>query len=112
MLEMKKKVQADQKRQQELEKKRKEEEKRKQEKEQKKEEKNIEVEAAKKKGAEQVVSGDAKLTKPAVMALVVSMQQVVQLAVKVRTSIEVAASSIEAVAPLVSMLFTSALILS
>ena len=52
---MKKKAQADEKRQQELEKKR----------------------------AEQVVSGEAKLTKPAVMAPVVSVQQVVQPAIKV-----------------------------
>jgi uncharacterized membrane protein YdbT with pleckstrin-like domain len=109
---MKKKVQAEQKRQQELEKKRKEEEKKKQEEEQKKEEQNIEVEAAKKKRTEQVVSREAKLTKLVVVAPVVSMQQVVQPAVKVRTSIEVAAPSIEAVALLVSMIFTSAFILS
>ena len=91
---MKKKAQADQKRQQELEKKRKEKERRKQEEAQKKEEKNVEVKATKKKRAEQVVSGEAKLTKPAVIAPVVSVQQVVQPAVKVRTSIEVAALSI------------------
>ena len=107
-LEMKKKekAQVNQKRQQELERKKKEEEKKKkQEEEQKKEEKKREVEVAKKK-AEQVVPEVAKLTKPTVMAPVVSMQQVAQPAIEVRTSIEAATSSIEVAAPLVSMLFT------
>jgi hypothetical protein len=63
------------------------------------------VEAAKKK-AEQVVPGVAKLTKPTVMAPVVSVQQVVQPTIEVRTLIEAATPSIEAAAPLVSMLFT------
>ena len=63
------------------------------------------MEAAKKK-AEQVVPGVAKLTKPTVMAPVVSVQQVVQPAIEVRTLIEAATPSIEAATPLVSMLFT------
>jgi hypothetical protein len=50
---------------------------------------------------------EAKLTKPAVMAHVVSVQQVVQPAIKVRTSIKAATLTIEATASLVSMLFTS-----
>ncbi len=53
-----------------------------------------------------MVPRKAKLTKPTVMALVVSVQQAVQPAIEVRTSIEAATSSIEAAAPLVSMLFT------
>uniref|UniRef100_A0A2N9H3S9 Aminotransferase-like plant mobile domain-containing protein n=1 Tax=Fagus sylvatica TaxID=28930 RepID=A0A2N9H3S9_FAGSY len=94
------KEKANQKRQQELERKKKEEEeKRKQEEEQKREEKKREVEAAKKK-AEQVVPGVAKLTKPTVMAPVVSVQQVVQPTIEVRTLIEAATPSIEAAAPL------------
>ena len=91
-LEMKKKekAQADWKRQQELERKKKEEEQKK------------EVEVAKRQ-AKQLVPGVAKLTKPTVMAPVVS---VLQPAIEVRTSIEAATSSIEAAAPLVSVLFT------
>jgi hypothetical protein len=58
-----------------------------------------------------VASREAKLTKLAVVAPVVSMQLVVQPTVKVRTSIKATVPSIKAVAPLVSMLFTSALIL-
>ena len=81
------------------------------EEEQKKEEKSIEIEAAKKEKAEQVASREVKLTKPAVVAPVVLMQLVVQPIVKVRTSIEATVPSIKAVAPLVIMLFTSALIL-
>ena len=77
----------------------------KQEEEQKKKENKREVEAAKKK-AEQVVPGKERLTKPTVLAPVVSVQQVIQPAIKVRTSIEAATSSIEAATPLVSMLFT------
>ena len=49
---------------------------------------------------------EAKLTKPIVMAPVVLVQQVIQPTIEVRTSIEAATPSIEAVAPLVSMLFT------
>jgi hypothetical protein len=72
-IKKKEKAQADKKRQQELERKKKEgEEKKKQEEEQKKKEKKREVEAAKKK-AEQVVPGEARLTKPTVMAPVVSV---------------------------------------
>ena len=51
-----------------------------------------------------MASREAKLTRPAVVAPVVSMQPVVQPAVKVRPSIEAKVPSIEAVAPLVSML--------
>ena len=54
---------------------------------------------------------EAKLTKPIVMAPVVSVQQVVQPAIEVRTSIEAATSSIEVAAPLVSMLFTFSFLL-
>uniref|UniRef100_A0A2N9EM61 Aminotransferase-like plant mobile domain-containing protein n=1 Tax=Fagus sylvatica TaxID=28930 RepID=A0A2N9EM61_FAGSY len=76
-IKKKEKAQADKKRQQELERKKKEgEEKKKQEEEQKKKEKKREVEAAKKKA-----------------------EQVVQPAIKVRTSIEAATSSIEAATP-------------
>ena len=104
-LEMKKKAQADQKRQQELERKMKEEEGEK--KKQEDEKKKIEVEAAKRKRAEQVVPKEVKLTKPAVMAPVMSVQQVVQPAIEVRTLIKAATPSIEAAASLVSMPFTS-----
>uniref|UniRef100_A0A2N9EPR3 Aminotransferase-like plant mobile domain-containing protein n=1 Tax=Fagus sylvatica TaxID=28930 RepID=A0A2N9EPR3_FAGSY len=99
-LEAKKKAQAEKKRQEELEKKRKEEEKKKREEKQKKEEKSIEIEAVRKEKVEQVVSREAKLTKPAIVASVVSMQPVAQPTVKVRTSIEVTVPSIEAVASL------------
>ena len=58
-----------------------------------------------------MASREVKLTKPAVVAPVVLMQLVVQPIVKVRTSIEATVPSIKAVAPLVIMLFTSALIL-
>ena len=53
-----------------------------------------------------MVLKEAKLTKPTVMAHVVSVQQIVQPAIEVRTSIEAATPSIEAATPLVSMLFT------
>ena len=48
----------------------------------------------------------AKLTKPTVIAPVVSVQQVIQPAIEVRTLIKAATSSIEAATPLVSMIFT------
>ena len=79
--------------------------KKKQEEEQKREEKRKEVEAVKKK-AEQVVPKEARLTKQTTVATVVSMQQVAQLAIEVRTLIKAVTSSIEATTPLISMLFT------
>jgi uncharacterized membrane protein YdbT with pleckstrin-like domain len=94
-IKKKEKAQADQKRQQELEKKKKEEE----------EEKRKEVEAIKRK-AKQVVPREARLAKQTAVATVVSVQKVAQPAIEVRTSIEAATSSIEAAAPLVSMIFT------
>uniref|UniRef100_A0A2N9GJR0 RNA-directed DNA polymerase n=1 Tax=Fagus sylvatica TaxID=28930 RepID=A0A2N9GJR0_FAGSY len=57
-------------------------------------------EAAKKEKVEQVASREAKLTKLAVVAPVVSMQPVVQPTVNVRTSIKATVPSIKAVAPL------------
>uniref|UniRef100_A0A2N9FVM5 Aminotransferase-like plant mobile domain-containing protein n=1 Tax=Fagus sylvatica TaxID=28930 RepID=A0A2N9FVM5_FAGSY len=69
--------------------------KKKQEEEQKREEKRKEAEAVRRK-AEHVVLREAKLTKQTAVATVVSVQQVAQPAVEVRTSIEAATSSIEA----------------
>uniref|UniRef100_A0A2N9FED4 Aminotransferase-like plant mobile domain-containing protein n=1 Tax=Fagus sylvatica TaxID=28930 RepID=A0A2N9FED4_FAGSY len=94
-IKKKEKAQADQKNQQEFERKKREEEKKKQEEEQK----NEEIKPAKKKIG-QVVPKEAKLTKPIVVAPVVSMQQTVQSAIEVRPSIEAATSSIKAAAPL------------
>ena len=52
-----------------------------------------------------MVPREAKLTEPIVVAPEVSMQEAVQSTIKVRPSIKVATSSIEAAAPLVSMFF-------
>ncbi len=52
-----------------------------------------------------MVPREARLTKQTAVATVVSVQQVAQPAIEVRTSIEAVTSSIEAAAPLVSMLF-------
>uniref|UniRef100_A0A2N9HWC3 Aminotransferase-like plant mobile domain-containing protein n=1 Tax=Fagus sylvatica TaxID=28930 RepID=A0A2N9HWC3_FAGSY len=54
----------------------------------------------KRRKAEQVVPREARLTKQTAVATVVSVQQVAQPAIEVRTWIEAATSSIKAVAPL------------
>jgi uncharacterized membrane protein required for colicin V production len=69
------------------------------------EERRKEVEAVRRK-ADQVVPREVRLLKPTAVATVVTVQQVAQLAIEVRTSIEAATSSIEAAARLVSMLLT------
>ena len=53
-----------------------------------------------------MVPREARLTNQTARATVVSVQQVTQPAVEVRTSIEAMTSSIEAAAPLVSIPFT------
>jgi hypothetical protein len=78
--------------------------KKKQEEEQKRKEKRKEAEIVRRK-AEQVVPREARLTKQIVVATVVSVQQVAQPAIEVRTSIEATTSSIEVAAPLVSIPF-------
>jgi hypothetical protein len=64
-----------------------------------------ELEAVRRR-ADKVVPREARLSKPIAVATVVTVQQVARPAIEVRTSIEAATSSIEVVAPLVSMLLT------